>query len=302
MSTGTNEGGGRPGAGPDAIEHVLSGQARSLGAHQVRRVLPAVGRRTVGPFVFLDHMGPQSIAAGQGLDVGPHPHIGLATVTYLFAGSLLHRDSLGSQQLIRPGELNWMTAGRGIVHSERTPDDVRAVGGTLHGLQLWVALPTTHEQADPSFQHIARDQMATISVAGVDVTLLAGTAYGAGAQVRVASPLFLVEAHLCDGEQLPLPDEHPARAVYVIAGTVGLHGRGFGAGTLVAVAPGLCTLSALSRAHVVLLGGQPLAEPRHMRWNFVASSVDLLDRAEADWRAGRFPRIPHDPGAPIPMP
>lgn len=286
----------------DAIEVVLEGQVRSIGAHSVRRVLPAIGRRSVGPFVFLDHMGPQTLHPDEGFDVLPHPHIGLATVTYLFEGEGLHRDSLGSEQVIRPGELNWMSAGRGIVHSERSPDSFRERGGTLHGLQFWVALPKEQEESAPTFQHVPRSQIETLNIAGVDVSLIAGTAYGSRAAVSVLSPLFLVEAHLCEAEQLVLPDEHVQRAVYVIAGSVALHGRSVSSGTLVAVAPGPCTLSSLSRAHIVLLGGSPLPEPRHMRWNFVSSSVARLDQAEADWRAGRFPRIPHDPGQPIAMP
>jgi hypothetical protein len=252
--------------------------------------------------VFLDHMGPQLLAPDHGFDVGPHPHIGLATVTYLFEGTGLHRDSLGSEQIIRPGELNWMSAGRGIVHSERSPSDFRERGGMLHGLQFWVALPKEQEESAPTFQHVPRSQIETLNIAGVDVSLIAGTAYGSRAAVSVLSPLFLVEAYLCEAEQLVLPDEHAQRAVYVISGSVAILGRSFDAGTLVTVAPGPCTLSSLSRSHVVLLGGSPLPEPRHMRWNFVSSSISRLDQAEADWRAGRFPVLAQDPGPPIAMP
>lgn len=290
------------GAERTGIENVLHCQVRKLGEHEVRRVLPAIGQRSVGPFVFLDHMGPQTLAPEQGFDVGPHPHIGLATVTYLFEGTGLHRDSLGSEQIIRPGELNWMSAGRGIVHSERSPQDFRARGGMLHGLQCWVALPKEQEESAPTFQHIPRRQIETLNVAGVDVSLLAGSAYGSRAAVSVLSPLFLVEAYLCEAEQLVLPDEHAQRAVYVISGSVALWGRSFDAGTLLVVAPGPCTLSSLSRSHVMLLGGSPLPEPRYMRWNFVSSSMSRLDQAEEDWRAGRFAVLAHDPGEPIAMP
>lgn len=291
-----------PAAYGPPIETVLIAGERRMLTQSVRRVLPAAPRRQVGPFTFLDHLGPAQLAPGQGFDVGPHPHIGLCTVTYLFEGSGVHRDSLGSEQTIRPGELNWMTAGRGIVHSERSPDDLRARGGALHGLQLWVALPVEHEETEPHFEHVPAGAIATLDVGGVDVQLLAGTAYGERAVVRVYSPLFLARAELAAGQHLPFPDEHRERAVYIVQGEVGVGQARFSGGTLVAVQPGPCALAALGDAHVVLLGGQPFPEPRYLLWNFVSSSKERLKQAEADWRAGRFPRLPNDDGPPIAMP
>jgi redox-sensitive bicupin YhaK (pirin superfamily) len=293
----------------EVFETVLLARDRPVGNQTVRRLLPAMQRRSVGPFVFLDHLGPESLRPGEGFDVGPHPHIGLATVTYLFDGAAMHRDSLGSVQTIVPGELNWMTAGRGIVHSERSPDDLRAAGGRFHGVQLWVALPLADEESEPTFEHVAAEAIEAVETGGARARLLAGSAYGARARVRTRSPLFLVEAHLAEGEALPLP-EHAERAVYVIEGAIGVHegdsrgtdGRVLEAHTLATIRPGPLSLRARSFAHVLLLGGEPFPEPRHMRWNFVSSSKARLDAAERDWRSGAFPRIPTDDGEPIPMP
>jgi redox-sensitive bicupin YhaK (pirin superfamily) len=275
------------------IEAVLEAHARTVGNATVQRVLPSMQRRSIGPFVFLDHMGPETLPLGETFDVGPHPHIGLATVTYLFEGEVVHRDSLGSVQTIVPGDLNWMTAGRGIVHSERGP------GPTMHGLQMWVGLPVANEEDEPTFEHVPKDAIATVREG---VRLLAGTAYGERAIVKTKSPLFLLEARFAEGQTLPFPSEHPARAAYVVGGEIEIDGRTFGAKTLVAVAPGDAYVIAKRAAHVVLLGGAPFPETRHMLWNFVSSSKERLARAEADWRAMRFPRIPTDDGEPIAMP
>lgn len=284
------------------VELVLRAQERSVGTSRVRRVLPSAKRLAIGPFVFLDHFGPEALPAGHGFDVRPHPHIGLATVTYLFEGVVVHRDSLGSEQEIRPGELNWMSAGRGIVHSERSPDDARALGGTMHGLQLWVALPREHEEDEPTFEHVPASAITTHDVGGASVTLIAGTAWGLRARAQVRSPLFFAEARLSADERVRLPDEHPERAIYVVDGSVRVGDSEHGAHTLVVVTSAARELVATSSARVAMLGGASLPEPRLMRWNFVATSKDLLDRAEERWRSGRFPRIPTDDGPPLPMP
>jgi redox-sensitive bicupin YhaK (pirin superfamily) len=286
----------------EAIETVLRAHPRPVGNQTVQRVLPQMQRRAVGPFVFLDHMGPHDLAPGEGFDVGPHPHIGLATVTYLFEGAGVHRDSLGSMQTILPGELNWMTAGRGIVHSERSPDDLRARGGRMHGLQLWVALPVAEEEGEPSFQHVPAADIATLDVGGAKVRLLAGTAYGARACVATKSPLFYVEAVLEPGQELAFPDEHPERAAYVVEGAVVAFGREVEAHTLVAVAKGSRRLVAKERTRLVMIGGERFPEPRHMRWNFVSSRKARLDEAEQAWRARKFPTIPTDDGELVAMP
>ncbi len=287
----------------DRVDLVLRAHERRVGSGTVQRVLPQMQRRSVGPWVFLDHMGPEEIPAGHGFDVGPHPHIGLATVTYLFDGAVVHRDSLGSERTIVPGELNWMSAGRGIVHSERSPDDVRARGGRMHGLQLWVALPVAAEEGEPTFQHVAGVGLPAHTLeGGVCVRVLAGVAYGVRASVEVASPLFFVEARLREGERLAFPAEHEDRAVYVVDGAVDVEGARAEARTMVIVSEGDRCVVALDDAHVVMLGGERLPEPRHMRWNFVASTKERLDEAERAWREGRFPRIPTDDGVPIPMP
>lgn len=285
------------------LELVLRGRERAMGSSTVRRVLPVAQRRAVGPFVFLDHLGPETLAPGRGFDVGPHPHVGLSTVTYLFAGEGLHQDSLGSVQRILPGELNWMTAGRGIVHSERSTEPFRARGGELHGLQLWVALPREHEQGEPGFQHLDAEALCPVATPeGPAVRLLAGTAYGATAKARVHSPLFFVDAELEPGETLRLPEGHPQRAAYVVQGAVEAAGQRFEASTLLLFSEGAASLRAVTAARVALLGGAPLGEERHLRWNFVGSSRELLDEAERRWREGRFPRIPTDPAPLIPMP
>jgi redox-sensitive bicupin YhaK (pirin superfamily) len=284
------------------IETVLVAHSRPVGNQAVLRVLPQARRRAVGPFVFLDHMGPHMLAPGAGFDVGPHPHIGLSTVTYLFEGAGVHRDSLGTVQVIRPGELNWMTAGRGIVHSERSPDELRERGGRFHGLQLWVALPAAHEEDEPSFEHVPSSAIEEILVAGGRLRLLAGTAYGRQAVVRTVAPLFFVEARLEPGAELAFPDDHAERAAYVVDGTITVAATSIAAQTLVAVSPGRRLLRADSAAHVFLLGGARYPEPRFLRWNFVSSSQTRLDQAEKAWRERRFPVIPTDAGELIPMP
>jgi redox-sensitive bicupin YhaK (pirin superfamily) len=285
------------------IEGVIEQRRRDLGGFEVGRVLPSAGRRTVGPFVFFDHMGPVHLPRGipRSVDVRPHPHIGLSTVTYLFDGEIMHRDSVGSEQPIRPGEVNWMTAGRGITHSERF-ERARAEGGTLHGIQAWVALPEKDEETDPAFAHHGPGDLPTWEERGVWARLVAGEAFGVRAEVRTHSPLFYVHWNLDTGAKATLPAEYPERAAYVAAGAVEVDGRRFDAGRMLVFAPGTpITFTAPIPAVVMLLGGEPLGL-RHIEWNFVSSSTERIEQAKADWRAGRMKLPDLDNGEFIPLP
>src|SRR5262245_16474413 len=285
-----------------AITTVIDGRPRSFGGLDVRRVLPARARRMVGPFTFLDEMRDTG-AAGQGVDVLPHPHIGLATVTYLFEGELVHRDSLGSLQTIRPGDINWMTAGRGIVHSERTAPDRRGPGARLRGLQLWVALPRAHEEDAPSFHHHRADRLPECELDGVRLKVLAGAAFGMASPVETLSPLFYVDASMSAGSALALPGEHEERAVYVVDGAIGCGAERAEAGRMLVFAGGTgATLRAAAPARVVVLGGAPLDGPRHIYWNFVSSSKERIEQAKRDWKEGRFPKVPGDEVEFTPLP
>ncbi|MFO1154651.1 MAG: pirin family protein [Rhodospirillales bacterium] len=270
----------------------IHGRERDLGGFVVRRILPAAVRRMVGPFVFFDHMGPADLAAGQGIDVRPHPHIGLATVTYLFEGELLHRDSLGSVQAIQPGAVNWMTAGHGIVHSERTGPDERARASRLHGIQSWVALPVEQAETQPSFHHYAAETLPLIQRDGISMRLIAGQAYGVTSPVKTLSPMFYLDARLAAGARLPLPDDQPERAIYVVEGSVRLQDMPVEAGAMVADDGGAPALvEAIGPARLMLLGGTPLGD-RRLWWNFVAADAARIELAKADWREGRFPSVP----------
>ena len=281
----------------------IEGRPRDIGGFEVRRVLPSVVRRTVGPFVFFDHMGPATLEPAHGMDVRPHPHIALATITYLFEGAIHHRDSLGSSRTIRPGDVNWMVAGRGIVHSERTPPDERAHGGPVHGLQTWVGLPTREEDREPLFEHHDASALPVIERSRAKLRVVAGSAYGKTAPTGVLSPTLYVHATLDDGAELEVTDEHEERAVYVPKGEVTVDGRVVTPGTMLALVPGArVTLRAERAAHVMLVGGAPLDGPRHVWWNFVASSQERIERAKADWREGRFPKVPGDEVEFIPLP
>jgi redox-sensitive bicupin YhaK (pirin superfamily) len=283
---------------------VIEGRPRDLGGFEVRRVLPAARLQAVGPFIFFDHMGPAAFAGGAGVDVRPHPHIGLATVTYLFEGAFMHRDSLGSAQLIRPGDVNWMVAGRGIVHSERTPAALRATpGGTaLHGIQTWIALPREDEEVAPAFEHHPAATLPEIPGAGARLRLIAGTGWGARAPASVYSPMFYAAATLQAGATVALPDEHPERAVYVAEGEVEIAEGRHGVGSMVILEPGATVqVGAVSSARVMLLGGAPLDGPRHIWWNFVSSSLERIERAKLDWREERFAAVPGDDER-IPLP
>jgi hypothetical protein len=248
-------------------------------------------------------MGPAAFPPGCGIDVRPHPHIGLATVTYLFAGEIVHRDSLGSNQPIRPGDVNWMTAGRGIVHSERTGTGPRQAGSRLDGLQLWVALPLQHEETEPEFHHHPARDLPSFTVADTQIRLLAGSAYDEQAPVRTLSPLFYVDAAIAQGSELPLPDEHEERAAYVIGGTVQCGAERAERGRMLVFKPGVrVSLRAVSDARVALIGGAPIDGERHIFWNFVSSSQARIEQAKRDWREGRFPKVPGDEQEFIPAP
>ena len=282
-----------------AIEHLIRGRPADLGGFAVRRVLPTAAVRMVGPFVFIDHMGPASFDAGAGIDVGPHPHIGLATVTYLFEGEFLHRDSLGTVQRIAPGDVNWMIAGRGIVHSERTPPQARGAPHRAHGVQTWVALPGEEEEAAPAFEHHPASTLPRIELAGARVTVIAGTAFGARSPVSARSPTLYCAAELDAGAALALPAEHEQRAVYVVDGRLEIGGTAVGAGEMAVLSPAAgVELRAPEPARLMLVGGAPLG-PRFVNWNFVASTRERIERARSDWARygdaagrGRFGAVP----------
>lgn len=284
------------------VELTIDARARDIGGVTVGRVLPSRLRRSVGPFIFLDHMGPTEFAPGSGTDVLPHPHIGLATVTYLFEGEILHRDSVGSEQRIRPGEVNWMSAGRGIVHSERTPEALRQSGQRLHGLQLWVALPRADEDGAPAFTHYAADLLPRVNVDGAALCIVAGEAFGCRSPVETASRLLYVDVVLPSGHDVTVPHERE-RAAYVVHGKVRCGHEVAQAGQLWIFRPDTAlTLKAEVDSRLVFLGGDPLDGPRHLYWNFASSSRETIERAKRDWRERRFPIVPGDEQAFVPLP
>jgi redox-sensitive bicupin YhaK (pirin superfamily) len=286
-----------------AIEFVIRPRLRDLGGFSVSRLLPAARRRLVGPFIFFDYFGPAQFAAGTGLDVRPHPHIALATVTYLFAGELVHRDSLGSLQVIRPGDVNWMVAGRGIVHSERTAPERRLTEHAMHGVQAWVALPKAQEETEPAFFHHAESELPSATLDGVELRVIAGTGFGMQSPVRVASPTLYVDARFAPGTALELPTEHEERALCVVSGAISCEADSFGTGEMVVLRPGeRVVLRAEAAARVLLLGGARIEGERYIWWNFVSSSEERLERAKRDWRDGRFPVVPGDETEFIPLP
>ncbi len=286
----------------EPVALVIEARPRDLGGFSVRRALPSGLRRTVGPFVFFDHMGPAEMPPGRGIDVRPHPHIALATVTYLFAGEMIHRDSLGSEQAIRPGDVNWMLAGRGIVHSERTGDEVRRRGGPLHGIQSWVGLPRADEESPPRFDHHPAATIPALARPGAKLHVVAGTAYGATSPAAVCSPTLYVAATLEAGATLALPDEHAERAVYVVEGELVAGERRVTPGAMAVFRPGAASVRALGPSRFVLIGGAPLDGERHIWWNFVSSSTERIERAKTDWAEGRFGVVPGDEKEFIPLP
>lgn len=286
------------------IELVIDQRRRDLGGFEVGRVLPFAKRRMVGPFVFFDHMGPIDMQAGvpRSADVRPHPHIGLSTVTYLLAGEMRHQDSLGTDQQVRPGEVNWMTAGRGITHSERFDGPLRQHGGRMHGIQAWVALPDGQEETDPAFAHYGSADMPTYQSSGISARLIAGSGFGASAKVKTHSPMLYAHWELREGAVAGVPADHPERAAYVVAGEVEADGQRLHAGQMAVFAPGeTITIKAVAASTVMLLGGEPIG-PRRIWWNFVSSSEDRIEQAKADWKAGRFALPPHDRDEFIPLP
>jgi redox-sensitive bicupin YhaK (pirin superfamily) len=293
----------------DAIETVIVPRARDLGGFSVRRALPSPARQMVGPFIFFDQMGPAEFLTDQGIDVRPHPHIGLATVTYLYSGSILHRDSLGTKKEIHPGDVNWMIAGRGISHSERTSPEIRAQPkSSLYGIQTWVALPDAAEETDPAFEHRAAAELPFIEGEGKSVRLILGSAYGERAPVRTFTEMFYADAVLDAGGKLPLPDDHEDRGLYVLEGEISVAGQTFDAGKMMVFRPGdAITVTAITRARLMLLGGETLGGPRYIWWNFVASSQEKIDAAkeawrQGDWEHGRFTLPPDDRAEFIPVP
>jgi hypothetical protein len=285
------------------VELVIDARRRDLGGFEVGRVLPFHAHRMVGPFVFFDHMGPIDFQAGfpRSVDVRPHPHIGLSTVTYLFDGEITHRDSVGSDIAIHPGEVNWMTAGRGITHSERF-DRLRQTGGAMHGIQAWVGLPSADEETEPGFAHHGPEDLPTYESGGLWARLIAGEAFGAKAKVKTHSPMFYVHWRLEAGAKAQLDAEYPERAAFVVSGEVEVEGHAATAGQMLVFAPGEAVVfEAKSPAVVMLLGGEPIG-PRFLEWNFVSSSQARIDQAKADWRAGRMklPDLDHDEFIPLP--
>lgn len=287
--------------GGPAVRHRIQPRDTDLGGFSVRRLLPVAECRSVGPWVFFDHMGPADFAAGEGVNVRPHPHIGLATVSYLFEGEMLHRDSLGNEQCIVPGDINLMTAGRGIVHSEREREAFRARPHRTHGLQLWLALPAEDEECEPSFDHYPSDAIPKLDVDGVPVRVLIGSAWGAHSPVVTRSPTLYAEAKLAAGQSLRLPAA-AERAVYAVDGALSISGCELPAQAMAVVEPGReLVVSALAPARLAIIGGEPLGA-RHMNWNFVSSRRERITRAREDWAAGRFPTVPGDAEEFIPLP
>jgi redox-sensitive bicupin YhaK (pirin superfamily) len=285
------------------IDLVIDQRRKDLGGFEVGRVLPFAQRRMIGPFIFFDHMGPAEFEAGfpRSVDVRPHPHIGLSTLSYLFQGEMTHRDSTGVTQPICPGEVNWMTAGRGVTHSERF-ERLRAEGGRMNGIQTWIALPTTDEEVDPSFAHYAAGELPAFEDKGLSARLIAGEAFGARSPVAIHSPMFFVHWTLAADARAGLPAEYSERAAYVAQGVVEIEGRTLHDGQMAVFAPGEAVeVRAVTPAIVMLLGGEPIG-PRFIEWNFVSSSQERLAQAKADWRAGRMKLPPADDKEFIPLP
>jgi hypothetical protein len=279
----------------DAIELAIVPRTVDLGGLTVRRALPSARRRMVGPFIFFDHFGPAEFRSGNGLDVRPHPHIGLATVSYLFDGEIVHRDSLGTLATIKPGDVNWMKAGRGIAHSERTDEKRRGGGEHLHGLQCWNALPAAHEESAPDFIHHGVGELPVVAGDGKTVRLVAGAMYGAKAPLETTWDTLFADATLAPGARLPVDADYEERAIYVVSGDVEIAGDRFGPGQLLVLRPGdRLSIDAVGDARVVLVGGAPMDGPRHIWWNFVSSRKERIEAAKADWKSGRFEPVPGD--------
>lgn len=279
----------------DALDLVIVPRARDIGGFEVRRALPHAKRQMVGPFIFFDQMGPVQFIGGQGMDVRPHPHIGLSTVTYLFSGSILHRDSEGNVQEITPGAMNLMTAGKGIAHSERSPDFERAHGQRMFGLQTWIALPESREEIDPSFQHFGAGELPVVAERGLHARVIAGRAFGEEVPVSVASPWFYAEVDLDAGVSAPLDPDYEERAIYVVTGEVRIGGETFEAPRLLIFRPGdRITVTATRPSKIMFLGGDAMEGPRYVWWNFVSSRKERIEQAKHDWKTGRFDPVPSE--------
>jgi redox-sensitive bicupin YhaK (pirin superfamily) len=292
-----------------SIETVIVPRSRDLGGFEVRRALPSTQRQMVGPFIFFDQAGPAEFITGKGVDVRPHPHIGLATVTYLYKGEFQHRDSLGTNQMIYPGEVNWMVAGHGVTHSERTSEATRQHPHSLFGIQTWVALPESVEDKPAAFEHHGREALPRIGDGGAELTLILGRGWGKTAPARTFSDMFYADAVLQPSATLPLPKDHEDRAIYVLKGSIEIAGDDFDAGQMVVLRPGddISFRAGPQGTHVMLLGGETLGGPRHIWWNFVASSPEKIEAAKAawangDWDHGRFKLPPGDSSEFIPLP
>ena len=290
-------------ASADAIETLIVPRAVDLGEMTVRRALPSAKRQMVGPFIFFDQMGPAEFLTDQGIDVRPHPHINLATLTYLFEGEILHRDSLGTEQAIQPGAVNWMSAGRGIVHSERTAAERKRRGQRLFGIQTWMALPLGQEEGDPAFVHHGAEALPEVEAGGVRARLIAGSAFGARSPLATASETLYADVQLKAGARAPVDAGYAERAIYTIAGTVEVAGDLFEPGQLLVLRPGdALTIAAASDARFMLFGGDPMEGPRYIWWNFVSSSPERIEAAKEEWARGRFDTVPGDEAEFIPLP
>jgi redox-sensitive bicupin YhaK (pirin superfamily) len=290
-------------ASTDAIETLIIPRAVDLGEMVVRRALPSDKRQMVGPFIFFDQMGPAEFLTDQGIDVRPHPHINLSTLTYLFEGEILHRDSLGTEQAIQPGAVNWMRAGRGIVHSERTSLDRRRDGQRLFGIQTWMALPANQEEDDPAFLHHGAEALPLIDADGVTARLIAGNAFGKTSPLRTASETLYADVQLATGRSMPIDPSYEERALYTISGEIEVAGDVFGPAQLLVLRPGdPITVKAGSDARFMLFGGAPMEGPRYIWWNFVSSRIERIEAAKEEWARGRFDTVPGDEADFIPLP
>jgi len=288
--------------GRPQVAKVIVPKVHSLGGFEVRRALPAPDQMMVGPFIFFDQMGPHVFSPGEGLDVRPHPHIGLATLTYLFSGAIMHRDSLGVSQVIRPGDVNWMTAGRGIVHSERSPDRERAEGGELFGIQAWIALPIEHEETEPKFFHTPKNDLPRVEGSGKDIRLVCGEAFGEKSPVLTYSKTLYADILLNAGVCLSLEAEGKEKALYIAEGEIEVDSQTYAAGQMLLFTSNTTpSIEARKESRMILFGGDPLSEPRFIWWNFVSSKKEKMEKAGRDWQSGQFPSVPNDPEF-IPLP
>jgi redox-sensitive bicupin YhaK (pirin superfamily) len=287
----------------DALELVVVPRSVDLDDFAVRRALPHSTRRTVGPYVFFDHFGPAEFRSGKGLDVRPHPHIGLSTLTYLYDGEIIHRDTLGVNAAIHPGEVNWMTAGRGIVHSERTAPERRVDGEPLHGLQLWIAMMSKDEEIDPSFAHLGGGDLPVVNGEGKTVRIVAGKMFGVASALKTTSETIFADISLDAGAAMPLDANYEERAIYVSSGEIDISGDRFDTGRLLIFRPGdRVTVKAVKPSRIAVVGGAPLDGPRYVWWNFVSSRKERIDQAKEEWKQGRFGKVPGDEIEFIPLP